>query len=163
MGSGKTTIGKKLANRLLYDFIDSDEEIEKNENQSISEIFDEKGESYFRKLETDFLLNFNSQNKVISLGGGTPCFNNNMEIINKKGISVYLKLPVETIHRRLMDSKNKRPLIEQFKENPEALKKQIESMIREREIQYEKASIKIDALNMNSLKINSLIELIQLT
>jgi|TARA_B110000305_G_C19245527_1_gene542118 shikimate kinase len=110
MGSGKTTISKLLANKLQLPFYDTDHEIEKNENRSISDIFKKEGELYFRKLETEVLKSIN-QNSIIACGGGLPIYNNNMELINSKGISIYLKASVNILFNRLKKEKESRPLI----------------------------------------------------
>ncbi|HIF14924.1 MAG TPA: shikimate kinase, partial [Bacteroidetes bacterium] len=90
MGSGKTTIGKQLAKKLNYNFIDLDQYIEKALNTSVSSIFSDKGEPYFRDIETSYLKKaLELKNSVISLGGGTPCFNNNMDIINVHSKSIF--------------------------------------------------------------------------
>jgi shikimate kinase len=93
MGSGKTSIGKKLAKKMKYAFLDLDQEIEKQENLSISEIFEIHGEDYFRVLEKKVLVDLTQlSNTVVSCGGGTPCHYNNIELINNAGISIYLQL-----------------------------------------------------------------------
>lgn len=114
MGSGKTTLGKHLAQVYKLPFIDLDDYIEKKENASIEEIFKTKGEIYFRKQETFYLkeLLLSSDSFVLSLGGGTPCFGNNMEyIIQHSKMVFYLKYQPKTLAERLLDEKNHRPLI----------------------------------------------------
>lgn len=114
MGSGKSIIGKLLAEKANISFIDLDEYIAKIEKMSITEIFDKKGEIYFRKLESQLfnqILNGN-QNFVLSLGGGTPCYANNHLLLQKDDCSsVYLNVNVKTLCRRLSLEKNNRPLI----------------------------------------------------
>ena len=110
MGAGKTTISKLLANKFQLPFYDTDQEIEKNEKRSISDIFKKEGELYFRMLETEILKSIN-QNSIISCGGGLPIYNNNMELINSKGISIYLKASVNFLFDRLKKEKKSRPLI----------------------------------------------------
>lgn len=115
MASGKSTLGKILAEKLSYEFLDLDDYIEKKENSTIKNIFKLKGEIYFRKLETLYLKELlNSKtNLVLSLGGGTPCYSNNMDVIlnvdNAK--SIYLKASIPTLIKRLKNEKGKRPLI----------------------------------------------------
>ena len=115
MGSGKTTIGTQLAKKLYQDFTDLDEYIEKKENKTITEIFKEKGEIYFRKIEHTYLKKFINENDtyVLSLGGGTPCYANNMNIISKETDlhSIYLKASVGTLYDRLKNNSSKRPLL----------------------------------------------------
>ena len=163
MGVGKTTIGKRLAAKLNFNFVDSDAAIEKNEGQTITEIFSDKGENYFRTLERSFLETELENNSVVALGGGTPCFQDNMELINKMGITVYLQMPTGLIVNRLKNAKGKRPLIEAVKEDEEQLRKVVEAMLNERFPFYEKASITADASNFNASKMDSLIQLIQLS
>ena len=93
MGSGKSLIGSNLAKKIDYKFIDLDQYIEKNEACSISKIFEDSGDIYFRKIETKYLIKCLSQNNniVLSLGGGTPCYNDNLTHINStNNISIYL-------------------------------------------------------------------------
>lgn len=115
MASGKSTLGRVLTKKLGYDFIDLDDYIEEKENISIKDIFETKGEIYFRKKETQYLNDIlNSKAKLIlSLGGGTPCYSNNMETILKanNAVSIYLKASIPTLIDRLKNEKAKRPLI----------------------------------------------------
>lgn len=113
MGSGKSTTGKKLAQELSFEFLDLDEALEKRMGLSIPQLFNEGGEAFFRLKEHETLLEIVKKEGdfVISTGGGTPCFNNNMSIINNSGISVYLYLTPELLAARLDRSKIERPLI----------------------------------------------------
>ena len=114
MASRKSTIGKILAKELNLSFIDLDHYISDREQMSISEIFTQKGEIYFRKIETKYLLEVleKEQEFILSLGGGTPCYGNNMEIIlNSDAASVYLKASIPTITERIRTGKRKRPLV----------------------------------------------------
>ena len=110
MGAGKTTISKLLAKELHLPFYDTDQEIEKKEKRSVSEIFKKDGEFHFRMLETELLKNIN-QNSIVSCGGGLPIHNNNIGIINSKGISIYLKASDNCLFNRLKNEKQNRPLI----------------------------------------------------
>ena len=113
MGSGKTTIGKLLAERLNYTFIDMDTHIEENQFKSVSQIFEELGEEKFRLLEQQCLHEVSRFEKaVIATGGGAPCFFDNMEYMKRHGLTVYLKLSAEQLAMRLESSRaNKRPLL----------------------------------------------------
>ena len=113
MGSGKTTVGKLLAAKLGYSFVDMDVHIEEKLFKSVSQIFAELGEEQFRLLERQSLYEVaKSDRVVISTGGGAPCFFDNMKYMNEHGISIYLKLSPEQLAVRLGDSHiNKRPLI----------------------------------------------------
>lgn len=115
MGSGKSTVGRDLSKVLNYDFIDLDDYICEIESLSATEIFNTKGEIYFRKKESQYLedlLNL-KDNLVLSLGGGTPCYGKNLELIlkNKLTTSIYLKASIKEITKRLSLQKLQRPLI----------------------------------------------------
>ena len=117
MGSGKSTIGPLLAAKLNIDFIDFDTYICKSEGLTIPQLFNQKGEIYFRKKEAFYLkeiINNAAPNKkrVISLGGGTPCYGNNLNHIQEAGgMSIYLKWNIVTLANRLWRSRAQRPLI----------------------------------------------------
>ncbi len=115
MGAGKSVTAKQLATVLNYTFIDLDRYIEIKENQIISEIFKDKGEIYFREKENFYLTKIlnNSKNIVLALGGGTPCYANNMELINthKNTISYYLQSTPKELSERLFLEKENRPLL----------------------------------------------------
>lgn len=111
MGSGKTTVGKALAEKLSYKFVDTDEWIEEKEKRTISDIFNEEGEAYFRTLETDTIINMGDlENHVISTGGGLPLKQENGEILKKIGFIVYLDVTKETVMKRLEGDRT-RPLL----------------------------------------------------
>ncbi len=110
MGVGKTTLTKLLATKLSLPFFDTDIEIEKKENRSVSEIFKKDGELHFRMLETELLSKLKTE-AIIACGGGIPAHNNNMDIINAKGISIYLKASANCLATRLKEEKQNRPLI----------------------------------------------------
>ena len=154
MGSGKTTIGKQLANKLKYNFIDLDEFIEKNLDMSILSIFSNKGESYFRDIETSYLKKaLELKDSVISLGGGTPCFNNNMYIIKRHSKSIFIDLPVKMLADRLKNAKLKRPLINN-KSDIELIDF-IDTLRSERLSYYNQADFKIKERENVLIKINS--------
>ena len=110
MGSGKTTLAKNLSKQLQLPFLDTDFEIEKKEKKSISDIFKDEGELYFRMLETELLTQIKN-NVITACGGGMPMHNDNMSIINKKGVSIYLKASANDLTNRLRNEKKHRPLI----------------------------------------------------
>jgi len=145
MGCGKTTIGRKLSNSLYLDFTDLDQYIEKREGKMISEIFHEKGEIYFRKIESNYLKEFINKHDsfVLSLGGGTPCYGNNMiEIMNHKDvISFYLQASIQTLYQRVSYNPSKRPLLSSLSGNE--LTEYIAKHLFERSPFYEQATYKI--------------------
>lgn len=158
MGSGKSTQGKKLATKLKLPFYDIDKMIEAIEGKSVSEIFAEKGEWYFRDLEADVLRStILFPDAVIACGGGTPCFYNNIQWINHRGISIYLKVPVEMIFQRIKDKKAKRPLIAHMSD--EELKDFIIKKSSEREYYYKKARF---TFNMEHSSIKEVAETLML-
>ncbi|SDS04036.1 shikimate kinase [Polaribacter sp. KT25b] len=147
MASGKSSIGKMLSKNLSLSFIDLDDYIIDQEKMSISEIFKEKGEIYFRLIENRYLKQILSKKEdfILSLGGGTPCYANNMEEINKNDtMSIYLQGNVPTMVKRLIKKKSKRPLIASLDDDqiPEFVAKHL----FERRFFYEQAKkiIKID-------------------
>src|SRR5690349_8405249 len=98
MGCGKSTMGKKLAVKLGYDFIDLDHQIEKNLGTTITAYFAENGEEAFRKLESETLKNFDyPSNSIIATGGGAPCFFDNMDWMNANGLSIYIEMPAAAL------------------------------------------------------------------
>jgi shikimate kinase len=112
MGCGKTTFGRKLATELDWQFADLDELIEAHYKISINDFFVKYGEENFRRIENMMLRDQLTKHKiVISTGGGTPCFYNNMELMNRFGVTVFLNTPVPVIVDRLINGKRKRPLI----------------------------------------------------
>ncbi len=144
MGSGKTTIGKSLARKLQYEFIDIDYYIEERKGKNIQEIFAEEGESKFRKFEQKILKEIiKKDNAVISCGGGTPCYNKNMELINKSGLSVYIKYPIGKLKSRLLPNMRKRPLLNNIG-SPDDLESFIILKLKERENYYQKSKLILD-------------------
>jgi shikimate kinase len=120
MSSGKSTIGKHLADKLFLPFIDLDIYIEKKEKKSVSDIFKNKGEIYFRLIEHKYLkeILISDQKVVLSLGGGTPCYADNMNLINTANtISFYLQTSIKVLVDRLTKEKDDRPLIASLEDN----------------------------------------------
>ena len=143
MGSGKSTVGKRLALRLGYSFLDMDREIQKEAGMNVNRIFAEKGEEEFRRMEHELILKISGmENVVISTGGGVPRFYDNMEIINKNGISIYLQMTPEDLLSRLKGSKYERPLIRGL--STAELADYISEKLREREPYYLKSKHIID-------------------
>jgi len=112
MGSGKTSIGKKLAKSFNLNFIDLDTYIEEITGKKISMIFEDEGEQYFRKLEQQHLQKVSQrENTIIATGGGTACTTTNMELMNSSGSTIYLEMEEKELYERLVTQKKKRPLI----------------------------------------------------
>jgi shikimate kinase len=143
MGSGKTTAGKELASRLDWAFIDLDRYIEKHTGNTVPEIFNRYGEDYFRCIESLNLLNLEaSSDTIVSTGGGTPCYNENMEFMVKNGITIYLKMTTDQLWKRLHDVKADRPLIKDL--DDDELRSFISGKLSEREQWYERSEIIVD-------------------
>jgi shikimate kinase len=159
MGSGKSTHGKKLAKLLNKPFIDLDNYIEKKEELSVQEIFEKKGEDYFREKESEYLKQVIARypQSVVSLGGGTPCFNNNITQILKAGTAVYIEMPADSLHYRLTQSENKRPLLKD-KSLEEGLEF-IQDLLRRREQFYLQAQLTINGINLTADKLKEALSL----
>ncbi|MEI8271905.1 MAG: shikimate kinase [Paludibacter sp.] len=141
MGSGKTTIGKVLANILGYTFVDMDSHIETKQFKTVSQLFTEVGEEKFRQLEYQCLHEVAEfENVVVATGGGAPCFFDNMPYMNSQGMTVYIKLTVEQLAERLETSHaNKRPLLADRK--GDELKTFIAEGLAKRESFYDQAQL----------------------
>jgi len=151
MGSGKTTIGKCLAKSLNIQFIDLDVFIENRHHKSISEIFAQKGEAEFREMERKTLHEIAQfENVVISTGGGTPCFFDNMSLMNELGTTIYLKTSIDELTKRLNIAKEKRPLLQG--KNQEELKAFISSNLEKREPFYNQATYILDTEQLKDQK-----------
>jgi shikimate kinase len=143
MGSGKTTWAKIIAGKLEIPFFDLDDLIEKRANLKINDIFDRKGEKYFRKLEAVCLRELHVMDSfILACGGGTPCFHDNMMVMNSLGITVWLNTPKEIMAARLLEEAGHRPLINGL--SPERLQEFIEDKLEERLQFYNQARIIID-------------------
>jgi shikimate kinase len=144
MGCGKSTIANKLSGMIQIPYVDLDEYIEKKTNLTINQIFENQGEIYFRKLEhTSFveLLNLPEQ-IIIGLGGGTPCYANNHELLKGDGVmSIYLKASIDTLFKRLASNKSKRPLIAD--KSDEEMKEFIAKHLFDRSFYYNHAMHKV--------------------
>jgi shikimate kinase len=158
MGSGKTTIGKQLAKRLNYEFIDLDKLFEKTYKLSVSSFFEKYEEDAFRQIESKLLKEVSLKNNVvISTGGGVPCFFDNMEVMKNTGVIVYLKMAVKSLVSRLINAKEERPLVKNFSED--GLDQFIEKQLSIRSEYYEQAHLSFKGENCD---VDELVELIQL-
>ena len=140
MGAGKTSTGKELSAKMKCSFIDLDLFIERRYHKNIRQIFEEKGEEYFREIECKALREVAEfEDVVISTGGGTPCFHHNMMFMNKLGTTVYLKVSNEELVRRINLNKNARPLLKDF--SGDQLSRFVEETLAKRRPFYEQAQI----------------------
>ncbi len=143
MGSGKSTLGKRLRSELGWEFIDLDDYFEERYQVTIKQYFAENGESAFREAEKNMLAEVRHKNKVIiATGGGTPCYFDNMQVMNDSGLTIYIKLAVETLAGRLGGARQVRPLVAGMHGNE--LKEYIEEKLAERSPYYEQANVIAD-------------------
>ena len=153
-GSGKTKLGKELSIALQLPFVDLDLAIEGVAGKKITDIFKEPGEGYFRELESEELKKWCSSTSglVMATGGGTPCFLDNMELINQSGKSIFLDVPASVIAKRITKAGlSKRPLLSALQANE--LKDQIEFLRSSRILFYKKAHITITGEEITSASI----------
>lgn len=142
MAAGKTTFGKALAEKLGTPFVDLDQYIEEKESKSIPEIFSEKGEEGFRTLEKDYLrkLTKAEPDAIIACGGGTPCFFDNMEFMNSKGVTVFLETSTPVLISRLQEENISRPIV--AGKSNEEIQKKVLTQLCERLPFYMEAKLK---------------------
>lgn len=140
MAAGKTTIGRLLAGRLGYSFVDTDEWISNETGLSVSDYFKMQGENAFR-LEEQRLLRYVSMSErtVVACGGGMPCFFDNINLMNQSGFTVWLNTPYEVLISRLKDVNHQRPLLE----NVQKLEDFVVQQLAERSVYYKQAKIHI--------------------
>lgn len=148
MGAGKSAIGVRLARMLNLQFFDLDSEVESRYKMSIPSIFDKYDEACFRKLESTVLRTFSANdNFVLSCGGGTPCFNDNMDFMNSLGTTVYIKLPAKGLAVRIKNSVKKRPLADGKSEDD--LAQYVEAMLKHRDQFYSMAKLTVEAAGVD--------------
>ena len=149
MGSGKTTVGRALAKDLNMPFYDLDWYIESRMRKTVKQIFDERGEDGFRVIERNMLHEVAEfENIVVSCGGGTPCFFDNIDYLNQQGETVYLKCTPAVLHKHLSMGKTVRPLL--LNKTPEQVKTYIEEQLQVREPFYSKAKHTVDVTLMDN-------------
>jgi shikimate kinase len=144
MGCGKSTIAKLFATNVGLPYLDLDKIIEKQENSSVKNIFSDKGEIYFRKLEHQILSDLmkNQDSFILSLGGGTPCYSNNHELLKGENKdAIYLSASIDTLYNRLKNENQNRPLI--ANKSPEHMKEFIAKNLFDRSYYYNQAKYKI--------------------
>ena len=160
MGVGKSTLGKKLANKLAYTFVDTDQLIVEQEGLEISEIFSQHGEEYFRSLEKNIFLALKDKSDVvISTGGGLPCNHSLIQEINKVGVSIHLTLPFPILLARLEQSHSKRPLL--ANKSAEELKEFTQNLLETRNPIYEQADIEFDTKSISATRVNDLVNVLK--
>ena len=154
MGSGKSFAGRHLGEVLKIPCTDMDKHIEEQEKRTVREIFEQSGENYFRELEHQFLENLDTdQRLIISTGGGAPCFYDNMQIMNRKGLTIYLNRSKPVVMAQLMKGIEKRPLLQDKTE--EEIWDFYDKKLSERKVFYEQAQI--HAGDMNYLELADII------
>ena len=153
MGSGKTHWGRLLSQKLNIPFFDLDEHIVESEGKPITQIFAEHGEEYFRKVEKEilYILTESHTSFVMATGGGTPCFYNNIDYMNKSGTSVWFNCTVECLFKRLVKEKDQRPLLRNLTD--EELHTYIMKKNADRKIFYQQASVIINEDDISLEKI----------
>jgi len=166
MGAGKTTVGRALSKELGIPFYDLDWYIENRRRKTVSEIFAEQGEEGFRKIEHNMLHEVAEfEDVIISCGGGTPCFFDNIDYMNRQGQVVYLKATPEVLYEHLIMGKGERPLLKG--KNKEELMTFICEQLEKREPFYSKAQYTLDVSLMDNyekikITIEKLCELLKL-
>ncbi len=155
MGCGKTHWGRELSQKLQIPFFDLDSLIEEREGKSITAIFAEMGEEYFRMLEKDvlYLITESHESFVMATGGGTPCFFNNIDYMKSRGTAVWINTSVDSLHSRLVKEKEKRPLISSISDDE--LRGYIIKKYADRKIFYQQAQV---ILNEEDVTLERLIE-----
>lgn len=147
MGAGKTTLGKQLAKALSLSFIDLDSYIEQRYHKSVGVLFAERGEAAFREIERMLLAETSEfENTVISTGGGAPCFFDNIDYMNQRGLTVYLKTPAEILAQRLEKAQHTRPLLRD--KTPGELLAFIQNGLQVREPFYSQARLIVDTTDL---------------
>lgn len=148
MGSGKTFWGRQLSQKLNLPFFDLDEQVVNAENKTINEIFEEHGEEYFRMKEKEVLhiITESHTDFVMSCGGGAPCYFNNIEYMNRTGITVWLNFSTDTLFKRLVKEKEQRPLVKALSDDQ--LKGFIKKKFADRKIYYEQAEMVVEDENI---------------
>jgi shikimate kinase len=153
MGSGKSTVAKLVASHMNLQFIDLDNYIAEQEKMSIPILFESRGEIYFRLRESEYLNDLLHEEKdlVLALGGGTPCYANNMDLIKNSSESIYLKASIPTLVERLRREKDQRPLIASF--DDEKLEEFVAKHLFERRNFYDQAtySVSIDGKKVEEI------------
>ncbi|MDM8004432.1 MAG: shikimate kinase [Bacteroidota bacterium] len=156
MGSGKSSAGKGIAALLRWKFADLDKLVEEKEGMTVSGLFASKGEEYFRKAEAEALRKVSVRTRtVIACGGGTPCSEENMAVMNSTGLTVYLRLPAEALVARLRRTGAQRPLLKDA--GPAEIHSRVQNLLALRSSWYERADLILDAETMTEEEITAMI------
>jgi len=159
MGCGKSTVGKKLAKLLNYEFLDLDTYIEETYQLTIPFIFERYDEKAFRTLEQSSLKKTLSKNNcVIATGGGTPCFYDNMDWMNDNGITIFIQMHPKSLHQRLINARKKRPLVEQ--KSADEVFNYINKELKIRNTYYQQAKLTVKGENLQASEIAYQIKLL---
>lgn len=154
MGAGKSTVGKRLATKLSIPFIDLDDAFEARYRYSIPRFFDHFGETRFREFENQCLKEIitENENAVISSGGGTACSDENISLMNKEGITVYIKMHPKSLAHRLNRARRLRPIVRDVQNDD--MQEFVEDQLKEREPYYEQAKVVVkgESLDLDELK-----------
>ena len=150
MGAGKTSLGRRLSEKINLPHIDTDYEIEKIKKMKINNIFEFYGESYFRELEQSTIIDIISKSEaaIISLGGGSFLNLKIREVIKKKCLSIWINVDIDTAYERINNSKNIRPIFSKMKS-----KSDLEVLLNKRNLIYKEANIKIEATKLNKSRL----------
>jgi shikimate kinase len=152
MGCGKTTIARRLAHQLYFDFIDTDAKIERITGKKILQIFETDGEDFFREKEREVIAELSQkENIVVATGGGMPCHFDNMQMMNKTGLTIYLRANPKVLKQRVIRRKHRRPLLKDIPD--EELELCITQLLHQREPDYLKSQITIEAFNITAKKL----------
>jgi len=156
MGSGKSSAGKGIAALLRWKFADLDKLVEEKEGMTVSGLFASKGEEYFRKAEAESLRKVSVRTRtVIACGGGTPCSEENMAVMNSTGLTVYLRLPAEALVARLRRTGAQRPLLKDA--GPAEIHSRVQNLLALRSSWYERADLILDAETMTEEEMTAMI------
>ncbi len=158
-GSGKSTLGKQLADALHLPFMDLDSEIERECKNPITEIFKVKGEAWFREKEAQVLRERSKENQtfVMATGGGTPCFHDGIDFMNRIGVTIFLDVPIDVITDRITnEGKEARPLL--AKEEDTEISSVISKLYTDRHVYYSKVTHRVSDYDIS---VSTLLDLIR--